>query len=117
MEDAVQWQVQEAKQRFSEVLRRAHEDGPQVVTRHGAEVAVVIDIGEYRRLKGEELSFKGFLTTPAEAWSEGFAEAVDEIVAARQDDRERDLSSLFEPSEPFEPAEPAEPAEPSDEEA
>ncbi|GII81862.1 hypothetical protein Sru01_68440 [Sphaerisporangium rufum] len=56
------WQVQEAKQRFSEVLRRAESEGPQVVTRHGQEVAVVIDIGEYRRLKGEAPDFSAFLT-------------------------------------------------------
>jgi prevent-host-death family protein len=44
------WQVQEAKQRFSEVLRAVRRDGPQVITRHGEDVAVVIDIDEYRRL-------------------------------------------------------------------
>ncbi|MBG0817621.1 type II toxin-antitoxin system prevent-host-death family antitoxin [Planomonospora sp. ID82291] len=33
------WQVQEAKQRFSEVVRRATDEGPQIVTRHGEEVA------------------------------------------------------------------------------
>ena len=36
------WQVQEAKQRFSEVLRRAAKDGPHIVTKHGAEIAVVM---------------------------------------------------------------------------
>jgi prevent-host-death family protein len=46
------WQVQEAKQRFSEVLRRAKSDGPQVVTKHGRDIAVVIDIEEYHRLAG-----------------------------------------------------------------
>ncbi|GIH80131.1 type II toxin-antitoxin system prevent-host-death family antitoxin [Planobispora longispora] len=55
------WQVQEAKQRFSEVVRRAVSEGPQVVTRHGEEVAVVIDIAEYRRLKGETPDFGRFL--------------------------------------------------------
>jgi prevent-host-death family protein len=45
------WQVQEAKQRFSEVLRKALGEGPQIVTRHGEEIAVVIDIEEYHRLK------------------------------------------------------------------
>lgn len=44
------WQVQEAKQRFSEVLRAVERAGPQTITRHGEEVAVVIDIAEYRRL-------------------------------------------------------------------
>ncbi|MER5644451.1 type II toxin-antitoxin system Phd/YefM family antitoxin [Streptosporangium sp. NPDC002524] len=55
------WQVQEAKQRFSEVVRRAVSEGPQVVTRHGEEVAVVIDIAEYRRLKGDAPDFRQFL--------------------------------------------------------
>ncbi len=51
----MRWQVQEAKQRFSEVLRAA-ESEPQIVTKHGEEVAVVIDIAEYRRLRGENPS-------------------------------------------------------------
>ena len=34
----MRWQVQEAKQRLSEVLRRAQADGPQIITRHGEEV-------------------------------------------------------------------------------
>lgn len=55
------WQVQEAKQRFSELLRVAHVDGPQFVTRHGREVAVVIDIADYRHLRGEEADFKDYL--------------------------------------------------------
>jgi len=44
------WQIQEAKQRFSEMIRAVTTEGPQVITRHGADVAVVVDIGEYRRL-------------------------------------------------------------------
>lgn len=55
------WQLQEAKQRFSEVVRSAASDGPQFVTRHGDEVAVVLDIREYRRLKGGAPDFKTFL--------------------------------------------------------
>jgi prevent-host-death family protein len=55
------WQLQDAKQRFSELLRKAHKEGPQVVTRRGEEIAVVVDIGEYRRLRGEEPDFKEFL--------------------------------------------------------
>jgi prevent-host-death family protein len=57
----MRWQVQDAKQRFSELIRTAHADGPQVVTRHGEEIAVVIDIAEYRRLKGETTQFKDYL--------------------------------------------------------
>lgn len=55
------WQLQEAKQRFSELIKMAQTEGPQVVTRHGEEVAVVVDIGEYRRLRGGEEDFKDFL--------------------------------------------------------
>jgi prevent-host-death family protein len=54
------WQLQEAKQRFSELIRSVETNGPQFVTRHGEEVAVVIDIAEYRRLRGGE-DFKTFL--------------------------------------------------------
>jgi prevent-host-death family protein len=55
------WQLQEAKQRFSELIRSVETVGPQIVTRHGEEVAVVIDIVEYRRLRGGEPDFKAFL--------------------------------------------------------
>jgi prevent-host-death family protein len=58
---AVHWQVQEAKQRFSEVLRAAEAGEPQIVTRHGLEVAVVIDISEYRHLTGEAIDLMSYL--------------------------------------------------------
>jgi prevent-host-death family protein len=57
----MRWQVQEAKQRFSEVVRAAHAEGAQFVTRHGEEVAVVLDIAEYRRLTGADIDFKDYL--------------------------------------------------------
>jgi len=61
----VAWQLQEAKQRFSELVRRAEREGPQVVTRHGEEVVVVVPAEEYRRMSerdGEkEMDFKEFL--------------------------------------------------------
>lgn len=55
------WQVQAAKQRFSEVVRAAEAGAPQVITRHGQEVAVVIDIETYRRLVGDRPDFGAFL--------------------------------------------------------
>ena len=55
------WQLQEAKQRFSELIRSVEADGPQVVTRHGEDVAVVITIAEYRHLRHEGENFKAFL--------------------------------------------------------
>ena len=53
------WQVQEAKQRFSELLRAAHADGPQVVTRHGEEMAAVVDITDWHRMSGSSMNFRG----------------------------------------------------------
>jgi prevent-host-death family protein len=57
----VSWQLQEAKQRFSELVRRTLEEGPQVVTRHGEEVVVMVPIEEFRRMNGEKPTFKEFL--------------------------------------------------------
>ena len=55
------WQLQEAKQRFSELIRSVEADGPQFVTRHGQEVAVVVSISEYRHLRAGGRDFKDFL--------------------------------------------------------
>lgn len=44
------WPVQVAKARFSEFLRASLTHGPQMVTKHGAEAAVLVPIGEWRRL-------------------------------------------------------------------
>lgn len=55
------WQVQEAKQRLSEVLRAAESGAPQVISRHGQDVAVVIDIASYRRLAGVSVELGDFL--------------------------------------------------------
>lgn len=59
--EGAHWQLQDAKQRFSAVVRAAHDDGPQVVTRHGQEVAVVVDAAEYRRMHGQKRNFVDFL--------------------------------------------------------
>ena len=55
------WQLQEAKQRFSELVRRALEEGPQVVTRRGEEVVVIVGAQEFDRLSRAEEDFKDFL--------------------------------------------------------
>ena len=52
------WQLQEAKNRLSEVVRKAREDGPQVITVHGADVVVVVSTDQYRKLSRR----KGTLT-------------------------------------------------------
>lgn len=54
--------MQEAKQRFSELVQRALDEGPQIVTKHGKQTVAVLSIDEYRRLEGApSLDFKEFL--------------------------------------------------------
>lgn len=55
------WQVQDAKQRFSELVQRAIDEGPQMVTRRGKDAVVVVAADEYRRLAGGVPDFKAFL--------------------------------------------------------
>jgi prevent-host-death family protein len=45
------WRLQDAKARFSELVRRARENGPQRVTVHGKDAVVVVDAEEWDRLK------------------------------------------------------------------
>lgn len=45
------WPVQDAKARFSEFLDACLNEGPQLVTRRGAEAAVLVPVGEWRRLQ------------------------------------------------------------------
>ena len=44
------WRLQDAKARFSELVRRAREKGPQRVTVHGKDAVVVVDANEWDRL-------------------------------------------------------------------
>ena len=47
------WLLQDAKARFSELVRRVRSEGPQHVTVHGRDEVVVISAEEFRRLKGD----------------------------------------------------------------
>lgn len=54
------WQLQEAKNRLSEVVRKAQREGPQVITLHGADAAVVVSAQDFARLsqrKGKLVAF------------------------------------------------------------
>jgi prevent-host-death family protein len=44
------WKLEHAKARFSELVRRAHAEGPQAVTVRGKPAVVVVDAAEYERL-------------------------------------------------------------------
>jgi prevent-host-death family protein len=80
------WQLQEAKNRLSEVVDLALEEGPQTVTRHGKEVAVIVSTDEFnrrRRARGP----RGTALTFLRALS--FSQA--RVVIDRSPDRDRDL--------------------------
>jgi len=47
------WLLQDAKARFSELVRRVRSEGPQHVTVHGRDEVVVISADEFHRLKGD----------------------------------------------------------------
>lgn len=44
------WQLQEAKNKLSEVVDEALTDGPQVITKRGVETAIVLSYADYRKL-------------------------------------------------------------------
>jgi antitoxin Phd len=78
----VAWQLQAAKQHFSELVERARRDGPQVVTKHGKEAVVVVSAEDYRRLRGGGPSLVEFIRS---------APDFDQLDLARAADRGRDV--------------------------
>lgn len=58
---AAVWPLQEAKNKLSELIDRAAKGGPQVVTRHGKRVAVVLSASEYDRLRRPRKTLFEFL--------------------------------------------------------
>jgi prevent-host-death family protein len=78
------WQLQEAKNRLSEVVDRAIAEGPQCVTRHGKEVAVVVskkDFDRRRRSRGPRGTLLTFLRS--------LSFSGKPLVVARSADRDR----------------------------
>ncbi len=57
------WKLQDAKNRFSEVVNEALKSGPQMVTRRGKETAVVLSVEEYRRLVRPDVALVEFLAS------------------------------------------------------
>jgi prevent-host-death family protein len=83
---ARKWQLQEAKNRLSEVVDLALEDGPQTVTRHGKDVVVVVAKREFdrrRRSRGPRGTMVPFLR--------GLSFTNAKLDLARSKDFDRDL--------------------------
>ena len=54
------WQLQEAKNKFSEVVEEALSKGPQVVTRRGVEAVIILSYAEYRKLIASQKKLSEF---------------------------------------------------------
>ena len=54
------WQLQEAKNRFSEVVEKALHKGPQIATRRGIDTVVILSVEEYRELTRPKMSLVEF---------------------------------------------------------
>ena len=44
------WQLQEAKNKFNELIQKAQVEGPQTITKHGMDAVVVLSIADYKSL-------------------------------------------------------------------
>jgi prevent-host-death family protein len=85
------WQLQDAKNRFSEVVKRARDEGPQTVTVHGQRAAVVVSALEFDALVKPRMSFVDFLLTETpgqDPWSDDVVDAIND----RSPDTGRDIA-------------------------
>lgn len=55
------WQLQEAKTKLSELIEDAATKGPQIITRHGSERAVIVSIADYRALTAHKPDLRAYL--------------------------------------------------------
>lgn len=55
------WQLQEAKNKLSEVVERAIQEGPQTVSRRGKDAVVILSCTDYERLRGGKKNLAEFL--------------------------------------------------------
>lgn len=54
------WQLQDAKNRFSEIVNKALRDGPQIVTRRGKKAVVIMSVEQYQRLVKPKVNIVDF---------------------------------------------------------
>ena len=55
------WQLAEAKNRLSEVINKALNEGPQRITRRGEDAVVLMSEAEYQKVMGEKMGFSQYL--------------------------------------------------------
>ena len=71
------WQLQDAKNRFSEVVKRARDEGPQTVIVHGQRAAVVVSASDYDALVKPRMPFVDFLLS-AEPWPDDVVDTIND---------------------------------------
>ncbi|AXJ00257.1 prevent-host-death family protein [Cyclonatronum proteinivorum] len=54
------WHLKDAKNRFTEVIRRAKEEGPQTITEYGKDSFVVLSAEDYKKLEPSDTSLVTF---------------------------------------------------------
>jgi len=54
------WQLQDAKNRFSEIVNKALRNGPQVVTRRGKKTVVIMSVEQYQSLVRPKINIVDF---------------------------------------------------------
>lgn len=57
------WTLQDAKNKFSELVERAAKEGPQTVTKHGKSAVVVVSTQDWEELQGSDLSLADFFAS------------------------------------------------------
>jgi len=55
------WQIQEAKAKFSELVQKAIDEGPQTVTRRGKDIVVVLSAEQFELMKERQIDLKDLL--------------------------------------------------------
>ena len=55
------WQLQEAKSKFSSLVKDAQQRGPQVVTRHGKDAVVIVSVEDYKKITKPKTTLIEFL--------------------------------------------------------
>jgi prevent-host-death family protein len=76
------WQLQKAKTQLSKVIEDANLSGPQIITRHGTERAVVVSVAEYRALVAHRPDLRQYLLGGPK---------VDDFEIAREPDEGRNI--------------------------
>jgi prevent-host-death family protein len=71
----MEWQLQDAKNRFSKVVQKARQEGPQVVTLRGERAAVILSARDYDALRASRPSLVDDLLA-GPAWDDELVEMI-----------------------------------------